>query len=75
VAEVPLVANFWLRPANTACVSGADQFLGDTLARLPAGVHIGLVRADSGFCTEKMIARLEEAKLPYVMTAALRSPV
>ena len=75
VAEVPLIANFWLRPGNTACVSSADLFLGDTLARLPAGVHIGLVRADSGFCTEKMIARLETAKLPYVMTAALRSPV
>lgn len=75
VAEVPLVANFWLRPGNTACVSGADVFLGDTLARLPAGVRIALVRADSGFCTEKMIARLEEAKLAYIMTAALRSPV
>jgi len=75
VAEVPLVANFWLRPGNTACVSGADCFLGDTLARLPSGVRIALVRADSGFCTEKMIARLEEAKLAYIMTAALRSPV
>jgi hypothetical protein len=75
VAEVPLVANFWLRPGNTACVSGADTFLGDTLARLPAGLRIALVRADSGFCTQGMIARLEEAKLAYVMAAALRSPV
>jgi len=75
LAEVPLVANFWLRPGNTACVSAADTFLGDTLARLPAGVRIGLVRADSGFCTEKMMARLEAEKLSYVMTAALRSPV
>lgn len=75
VAEVPLVANFWLRPGNTACISGADTFLGDTLARLPAGVRIALVRADSGFCTQGMIARLDEAKLSYVMAAALRSPV
>jgi hypothetical protein len=75
VAEVPLVANFWLRPGNTACVSGADIFLADTLARLPAGARIALVRADSGFCTQAMIARLEEAKLSYIMATALRSPV
>ena len=75
LAEVPLVAHFWLRPGNTARVSAADTFLGDTLARLPAGVRIGLVRADSGFCTEKMLARLEKEKLSYVMAAALRSPV
>jgi hypothetical protein len=75
VAEVPLVANFWLRPGNTACVSSADTFLGDTLARLPPGVRIALVRADSGFCTQGMIARLDAAKLAYVMAAALRSPV
>jgi Transposase DDE domain group 1 len=75
LAEVPLVAGFWLRPGNTACVSAADAFLGDTLARLPAGVRIGLVRADSGFCTEKMLARLDAENLRYVLAAALRSPV
>jgi hypothetical protein len=55
LAEVPLVAHFWLRPGNTACVSGANIFLGDTLARLPATVRVTLVRADSGFCTQGMI--------------------
>lgn len=67
--------HFCLRPGNTACVSAADTFLGDTLARLPVGVRIGLVCADSGFCMEKMLARLEKEKLSYVMAAALRSPV
>lgn len=75
IAEVPLVAHFWLRPGNTACVSGAATFLGDTLARLPAAVQIGLVRADSGFCTHGMIGELEARGLSYIMTAALRSPV
>lgn len=75
IAEVPLVAHFWLRPGNTACVSGAAIFLADTLARLPAAVRIGLVRADSGFCTHGMIAELEARGLSYIMTAALRSPV
>jgi len=75
VAEVPLVAHFWLRPGNTACISGAALFLGDTLARLPAHVRIALVRADSGFCTHGMIAELEARGLRYILTAALRSPV
>jgi len=75
LAEVPLVAHFWLRPGNTACVSGAATFLGDTLARLPTPVRVTLVRADSGFCTHGMIAELEARGLHYIMTAALRSPV
>jgi hypothetical protein len=75
IAEVPLIAHFWLRPGNTACVSGAATFLGDTLARLPAHVRVALVRADSGFCTHGMIAELEARGLHYILTAALRSPV
>jgi len=75
LAEVPLVAHFWLRPGNTACVSGAATFLGDTLARLPAAVRVALVRADSGFCTRGMITELEGRGLHYIMTAALRAPV
>lgn len=75
LAEVPQVAHFWLRPGNTACVSGAATFLGDTLARLPANVQVALVRADSGFCTQAMIAELESRRLQYILTAALRAPV
>jgi hypothetical protein len=75
IAEVPMIAHFWLRPGNTACVSGASTFLGDTLAGLPPAVQISLVRADSGFCTHGMIAELEARGLSYILTAALRSPV
>lgn len=75
LAEVPLIAHFWLRPGNTACINGATLFLGETLTRLPAPVRIALVRADSGFCTQGMIAELETRGLRYILTAALRSPV
>jgi len=75
LAEVPQVAHFWLRPGNTACVSGAATFLSDTLARLPTPVRVALVRGDSGFCTHGMIAELENRGLRYILTAALRSPV
>ncbi len=75
LAEVPLIAHFWLRPGNTNCVSGAATFLGDTLAGLPRSVRVRLVRADSGFCTQGMIAELEQRGLSYILTAALRAPV
>lgn len=75
LAEVPQVAHFWLRPGNTACVSGAATFLGDTLNRLPTTVRVTLVRADSGFCTHGMMAELESRGLQYILTAALRAPV
>jgi hypothetical protein len=75
LAEVPQVAHFWLRPGNTACVSGAATFLGDALNRLPPTVRVTLVRADSGFCTHGLIAELEARGLRYVLTAAPRAPV
>lgn len=36
---------------------------------------MALVRADSGFCTHGMIAKLEARGRQYVLTAALRAPV
>jgi hypothetical protein len=75
VAEAPLIAHFWLRPGNTACVRGAAAFLGETLARLSAQMRIGLVRVDSGFRTHGLIEELERRHLHSLMTAALRAPV
>jgi len=72
----PQVAHFWLRPGNTACVSGAATFLGVHAGPDYRGaVRVSLVRADSGFCTHGMIAELEARGLQYILTAALRSPV
>jgi len=70
-----LVAHFLLRPGNTACVSGAQDFLGDMVARLPAHVRVVFVRTDSGFCTQCMIEELERRGLSYIMTTALWAPV
>lgn len=75
LAEAPYVAHFWLRPGNTACVSGADAFVRETLGRLPPQVRIALLRADRGFCTRPLLAALRDLGIPYVMTAALRTPV
>ena len=49
LAEAKLIANYWLRAGNTACVNGAAEFLRQTVQSLPAHIRIGLVRGDSGF--------------------------
>jgi hypothetical protein len=37
LAGSKLIAHFWLRPGNTACISGVERFLSEALARMPAG--------------------------------------
>lgn len=75
VAEAGLVANFWLRRGDTACVNHAAEFLRCTLAGLPAHVRIGLVRADSGFCGRGLLDALQELGRRYIVAQALRAPV
>src|SRR5450755_3011760 len=48
VADVQMVANFWLRPGNAGSANNVGAFLEDTLGRL-GGKKVELVRADSGF--------------------------
>ena len=67
-----LIAHFWLRPGNTACLSGAEPFLEETLARLPAGMRVGLVRADSGFCAERFLRALEGLDQRYIVAVPMR---
>lgn len=66
VAEPRMVANAWLRPGNTGASSSAEYFLDETLGILGAG-RVGLVRTDSGFCSEKMMSYFEEKALPYIV--------
>ena len=75
LAESKLVANYWLRPGNTACVSGAAEFLRQTLARLPAHVRVGLVRGDAGFGDASVQAAAEALGLPFIFVARLTQKV
>ena len=43
--EGPLIANFWLRRGDAACVNHAAGFVRSTLAGLPAYIWVALVRA------------------------------
>lgn len=75
LAEAQLVAGYWLRSGNTACVNGAAEFLRQTVEGLPAHVRVGLVRADSGFGAESVFEAAEKLGLSYIMTQRLIQPV
>jgi Transposase DDE domain group 1 len=71
LAEAKLIANYWLRPGNTACVNGASEFLRQTLAQLPAHIRVGLVRGDSGFGALSVQDTCEELGLKFILVAQL----
>ena len=75
LAEAKLIANYWLRSGNTACVNGAAEFLRTTLAQLPHHIRLSLLRADSGFGDERFLSACEEWKLSYIVVARLTQKV
>ena len=68
IADVNMVANFWLRPGNTGASSNFLNFLEDTIHKL-RGKTIGLLRADSGFFGEPIFEYLEKLKINYIIAA------
>jgi len=75
LAEARVVANYWLRSGNTACVNGAAEFLRTTVAQLPAHIRLGLLRADSGFGDESFLSACQELNLSYIVVARLTQKV
>jgi hypothetical protein len=66
VSETRMIANCWLRPGNTSSANNVQGFLINTRERL-GNKHIGLIRADSGFCDNAFLEHLEEENLHYVI--------
>ena len=48
VADIRMIANYWLRPGNTGATTNFLSFLENTLERLH-NKKVGLIRMDSGF--------------------------
>jgi len=71
LAEPKLVAGFWLRRGDAACANNAVPFVQNVLAQLPAHIRIGLVRADAGFCQNKLLEALQLRGLAYIVVARL----
>src|SRR3989441_4507687 len=75
LAEVRLVASFWLRPGNSSCANNGQSFFLDLWENLPPHIHLRVVRADSGFCVGELLMLWEILKLKFVVAARLTEPL
>ncbi len=71
VADLRMVLHAWLRPGNTADSSGLTTFFDEAVAPLVGRHRIGLVRADSGFCTNAVLTHFEIHSLSYIVAGRL----
>ena len=69
LAEAHFVLHAWLRSGNARASRGADEFLREALALLPAHCKLRCLRADSGFFDNRLLTLLEERQLPYLIVA------
>jgi len=72
VADLRMVANCWLRSGDTASATSCIHFLEETFEVLK-GKTVGLFRADSGFCSQSILAFLEKRAIPYVVAGRLHA--
>ena len=63
IADVEMVANFWLRSGDAHTANNFEAFLEQTLSNLQ-NKTIGLLRADSGFDSKKIFELLEKRDRP-----------
>jgi hypothetical protein len=75
LAEAKMIAHYWLRSGNTACVNGAAEFLRQTVERLPAHIRIGLVRGDAGFGDASVQEAAQLLGLKFIFAAKLTQKV
>lgn len=75
LAEAKVIAHYWLRSGNTACVNGAAEFLRQTVRGLPKHIQIGLVRGDSGFGDASVQEACEAMELKFIFVARLTQKV
>ena len=71
LAEGKLIANYWLRRGDSACVNGAAEFLRQTVTNLPSHIRIGLLRGDAGFGHNSVMEMAEKLGLKFILVAKL----
>jgi len=71
ISQTRMIANAWLRPGNTADSSSCVEFMQETFEQILKDKAIGLVRADSGFYTSKILSYLESQSLNYVIATRM----
>lgn len=75
LAEAKLIANYWLRSGDSACVNGAAEFLRQTLQQMPTHLRISLVRGDAGFGHASVMEAAQALGLHFILVARLTQPV
>ncbi len=70
VNDIRMVANCWNRSGNTSSSNNCIHFLEETFAILK-NKKVGLLRADSGFCSQAILEFIEEKNIAYVMACKL----
>ena len=75
LAEGKMIANYWLRSGNTACVNGAAGFLRQTVQRLPKHIRVALVRGDAGFGDASVQNEAQSLGLKFIFAARLTQKV
>src|SRR5271170_2569409 len=71
LAEAKMVAGYWLRRGDSACVNGAAEFLRQTVQGMPSHIRIGLLRGDAGFGHESVREAAEALGLKFILVARL----
>ena len=66
LSQTRMVVNAWMRPGNTSSLSNCVNFLKETMGIL-SDKKVGLIRADSGFYSAKVLEYLESIKLSYII--------
>lgn len=74
VADVRMIANYWLRPGNTSASTNYLSFLDDTLFRLQ-NKRVGLIRMDSGFFSKDILDYLELKELKYIVACRFNNRI
>jgi len=74
VADIKLVANFWLRSGNSSASDNFVSFLADTFDKL-RGKTISLLRLDSGFHSTEVLDWVEGKGINYIVAARFYEPI
>lgn len=77
VADVQMVANFWLRSGDAHSANNFEAFLQQTLSHLQ-NKQIGLLRADSGFYSQTIFKLLEQQQpqpISYIIACPLYTSI
>jgi hypothetical protein len=75
LAEAKMVAGYWLRRGDSACINGAAEFLRQTVRGMPVHIRIGLLRGDAGFGHASVQEAAEALGLKFILVARLLQDV